>query len=144
MLGVCLNVIMRYAFNQPIVGIEDLTEHLLLFVTFLGTAWVLRKNGHVAIDFIVVLFSDRMQAFCKIISALLGIVICATLTWYGLKVTWGYLQSEAYFSSVLQFPKAPIFVVIPIGSFLLLIQFIRMVARTIGEIRSNAKETSPR
>jgi TRAP-type C4-dicarboxylate transport system permease small subunit len=139
MLGVCLNVIMRYVFNRPIVGMEDITEHLLLFVTFLGTAWVLRKERHVAIDIIVARSSPRTQALCKIISAFLGIVICTTLTWYGLKVTWVDFQSKAYFSSVLQFPKAPIFVVIPIGSALLLIQFIRMAARAIGEIRSNTK-----
>ena len=141
MLCVSLNVIMRYAFNRPIVGVEDITEHLLLFVTFLGTAWVLRKEGHVAIDFLVIRWSPRTQAFCKIITSLLGIVICTTLTLYGLKVTLAYFQSKAYFSSVLQFPKAPIFVVIPIGSFLLLIQFVRRAARTIEEIRSNTKET---
>jgi C4-dicarboxylate transporter, DctQ subunit len=136
MIIVCVNVAMRHFFNRPIVGVEEVTEQLLLFITFLGAAWVLRKEGHVAVDFIVVMLSSRTQAFLGIVSSLLGVIICAALTWYGLKVTWVNFQSEAYFSTLLQLPKAPIFVIIPIGSLLLLIQFVRRTAKNVASLKS--------
>ena len=44
MLAVCANVIMRYFLNRPIVGIDEISEYLLLFITFIGSAWLLREE----------------------------------------------------------------------------------------------------
>ena len=62
MMTVCLNVLMRYAFNRPIMGVEEITEYLLLLITFIGSAWLLREEGHVGVDILMVRLSPRMQA----------------------------------------------------------------------------------
>ena len=36
MLAICVNVIMRYFLNRPIAGIDEISEYLLLFITFIG------------------------------------------------------------------------------------------------------------
>jgi TRAP-type C4-dicarboxylate transport system permease small subunit len=144
MLAVCLNVIMKFAFNQPIVGVEEVTEQLLLYITFMGTAWLLKKEGHVAVDFVLLRMRPKTRSFFGIVSCLIGILICAALTWYGFKVTWVNLRQGAYFSSVLELPKAPVFVIIPIGSALLFIQFIRLTAQNFKKFFSEKGRSSPR
>jgi len=124
-IGVCVNVMMKYFFNQPIIGVEEITEQLLLFITFFGSAWLLRKEGHVSVDFLVVRLDPKTQAFLGFITSLFGIIISIALTWYGWKVTWINFIKKEYFPTILELPKAPIFIFIPLGSFLLLIQFIR-------------------
>jgi TRAP-type C4-dicarboxylate transport system permease small subunit len=144
MLAVCLNVIMKFAFNQPIVGVEEVTEQLLLYITFMGTAWLLKKEGHVAVDFVLMRMRPQTRSFFGILSCLIGILICTALTWYGFKVTWVNLRQGAYFSSVLELPKAPVYAIIPIGSALLFIQFIRLTAQHFKKFFSEEGRNSPR
>ena len=136
--AVCVNVIMRYVFNRPIIGVEEITEQLLLFITFLGTAWLLRKEGHVSVDFVVIKLSPRTQAILGIIGSLFGVLISLALTWYGTKVTWANFVKGAYFSTILELPKAPFFAVIPLGSFFLLVQFLRRIASSIQKMAPRA------
>ena len=136
MLGVCVNVIMRYFFNRPIVGVDEVTGYLLLYVTFLGAAWLLKNEGHVAVDFVVLRFGPKGRAFISIVSSIIGIVICLALVWYGSKVTWESYKTHGYLGTVLEIPKAPIFLLIPLGSLLLLIQFVRQLFAKIREFRN--------
>jgi TRAP-type C4-dicarboxylate transport system permease small subunit len=136
MLAVCVNVLLRYIFNRPIAGVEEITEYFLLFITFIGAAWLLREEGHVKVDILLGRLSSRRQALMSAVSSLIGILISSTLVWYGGRVTWDNLQQEAYFSSILEFPKAPVFAIIPLGSSLLLIQFIRRTLQNLQNWRS--------
>ncbi len=133
-LAVCVNVIMRYVFNRPIIGVEEITEQLLLFITFLGTAWLLKNEGHVTVDFVVIRLSPRTQAILTIISSLFGVLISLAFTWYGTKVAWANFVKGAYFSTILELPKAPFFAVIPLGSFFLLVQFLRRIVNTVQKM----------
>jgi len=40
----------RYFFNQPILWVPEITEYSLIFITFLGSAWLLNKEGHVMME----------------------------------------------------------------------------------------------
>jgi C4-dicarboxylate transporter DctQ subunit len=143
MLGVSVNVVLRYIFSQPIVGLEEITEYLLLFITLIGAAWLLRENGHVSVDILLDRLNRRQKAFLSTINSLMGAFICAILTWYGSQVVYVNFQREAYFPSLLEFPKAPILAIIPIGSFLLLIQFLRRTADFIKNRMSTQRDTPP-
>ena len=134
-LAVCLDVLLKYFFNLPIAGVEEVTEHLLLFITFFGCAWLLRKEGHVTVDFVLVMLNPKSRAFLGVITSLLGIFICLVLIWYGCKVTWLNFLKRYYFPTLLEIPKAPVFAIIPLGSFLLLVQFIRRAAKNFKEFR---------
>jgi TRAP-type C4-dicarboxylate transport system permease small subunit len=135
MLAVCANVIMRYFLNRPIVGIDEISEYLLLFITFIGSAWLLREEGHVGVDILLIRLSNKSNAFLGIFSSLIGIFICLILIWFGSKVVWINFQRGSYFPSLLEIPKAPVLAIIPLGSFLLLLQFLRRTARNVQEWR---------
>lgn len=48
-LATVTDVIMRYFFDSPIVGMNQLCEYSMVWLCFLGTGWVLTIKGHVAI-----------------------------------------------------------------------------------------------
>ena len=50
MIIVCIDLTLRYFFNSPLLWGTEVTEILLLYITFLGMAWVFREDGHVVID----------------------------------------------------------------------------------------------
>jgi TRAP-type C4-dicarboxylate transport system permease small subunit len=125
MLSVSVDVVLRYFLNRPVLGLSEITGYLLLYMTFLGAAWLLRREGHVKVDIVLNRLGPRAQAALGITSSVIGIIISLALIWYGTETTWDHLLRGVYRTTILEFPKAPLLAVIPIGGFLLLIQFLR-------------------
>ena len=133
MLSVCADVILRYFFNRPQAWIVEISEYLLLYITFLGAAWVLKNEGHVIIDILVARVSPTTRATFGIISSVIGTFVCLVVFWFGAAETLDIFKRGVAVPSVLEFPKGPLVAIIPFGSFFLMIQFIR---RTFGFMRS--------
>lgn len=108
-----------------VIWLFETTEYSLLWLTFLGAAWVLRGEGHVKMDLLLTRLSPRAEAILNIITSIIGAIICLTLTWFGVKVTWDNFQTGYFLHTVLAPPIYPILTIIPIGTFLLFIQFLR-------------------
>ncbi len=125
MLSISTEIVMRYFLNRPIVGIIKITEICLLFVAFLGTAWLLRREGHVKMDIIVNRLQPRTQAFFGIFSSLLGAIVCWVLVWYGVEVTVDHFLRGTYQATTLEIPNAPILAIIPLGSLMFFVQCLR-------------------
>ena len=51
MLLVGMEIVLRYG-GSPMAWAFEVTEYCLLFITFLGTAWVLRNERHVTMDLV--------------------------------------------------------------------------------------------
>jgi C4-dicarboxylate transporter DctQ subunit len=122
-ITISLDTVMRYVFNQPQKWVSETTEFCLPLITFLGTAWVLRKDGHVKMDVVLNQLSPRPLAVMRVITSILGVIICLALIWYGIRVTWEQFQL-GYFSPLLEIPTGPLVAIVPAGGFLLLVQFV--------------------
>ncbi|MBW2609774.1 MAG: TRAP transporter small permease [Deltaproteobacteria bacterium] len=127
MLSVGVDVVMRYFLNRPMLWVGEITEYCLLFITFAATAWVLKKEGHVVMDILVVRLNKKRQSFLNTSTSILGAFISLIIAFFSAKVTWDFFRSGAYESSVLEPPKYILYIIIPVGSFFLFIQFIRRV-----------------
>jgi len=125
MLSVCLDVIMRYFLNRPQVWVTEVIECLLLYITFLGSAWLLREEGHIKVDVVVTRVGRRTSALFGIIGSIIGLFVSFTLTVYGFRLTWDYFLRGIYTPTALEIPVSAIIIIIPVGSFLLLIEFVR-------------------
>ena len=125
MVTITFGVVMRYLLHRPPVWVVETTEYILVWFTFLAAAWILRKEGHVKVEIVVSRLSPRAQALLGIITSIIGAVLCSILVVYGSQVVWDHFQRNILMDSMLQPPKAPLLAIIPIGSFFLLIQFLR-------------------
>ena len=124
MFVISFDVVTRYSGNPQRWTIE-IIEYTLLYITFLGTAWLLKREGHVRIDLLTNSLSSKTQALLGILSSVIGILISSILIIYGSQITWEYLVEGHYQSTILKLPSAPFYAIIPIGSLLLFIQFLR-------------------
>lgn len=125
MLIVTLEVVMRYLLHNPQVWVVETTEYILVWFTFLGAAWILKQEGHVKVEILLSRLSPRTQAVLGIITSIIGAALCSILVVYGTQVVWDSFQKNILLPTMLQLPRAPLFIIIPIGSFLLVIQFLR-------------------
>ena len=138
-LWVCAEVVMRYFLNRPLILVVEVSEISLLYITFLGTAWVLKREGHVKMDILLNRLTPGTQAWLGIISSIIGIVICVILAWYGAQVTWNHWLRGTYRVSMMNIPNAFILVIIPIGSLFFLIQFLRRICKFFDELKKPPK-----
>jgi C4-dicarboxylate transporter DctQ subunit len=135
-LGISADIISRYAFSKSFTGAIELTEFGLLWMTFLGIAWVWRRDTHVRIDILFNRLKPKQKTISNIVIALFGIVIFGLLTWFGTKVTIKDFISHAIIESVLKPPKWPIEIIIPFGSLLLLLESIKKLLNYAAVLKS--------
>jgi C4-dicarboxylate transporter DctQ subunit len=137
--SVCAVIFSRYFLNRPMGWMFEINEYILLFMAFLLAAWVLRKEAHVKMDVVIEKMPPKIQLVCNVAGSILGAMVCLVLTGFGIKVTWYLFQSGTLTPTYLELPKYPFMLVIPFGSFMFMIQFIR---RAYGFIRAESDPQS--
>lgn len=125
MLAVSVKIIFRYFLHEAIVGVDEIAEISMLYLTFLGAAWLLRRGGHITIDLLFARLKPKTQARLNITTSVFGLFISLILVWYGTAATVSFWQRGILTPTILEVPRALIIGIIPVGSLLLAIQFLR-------------------
>ncbi len=119
---------MRYLLKRPTTWVNDISEILLVYCTFLGTAWVLRMGGHIKIDILITPMKRRGQVIMGIIQDILSLFFCLIFTWISWESFWDSLMTqERTAGGLFSVPLWPVYIVIPLGAFLLCLQLIRQM-----------------
>ena len=130
-LFVTIDVLMRYAFSITYIGIFELTEYSLLWMTFMGAAYIMRNNGHVRVDAVINLLNPKNGAILNMIASVISLCILMVVTFYSAKLTLHDFQTDFTLSGVLRPVKWPIEIIIPIGFFML---FLQVLKNTYGQV----------
>jgi TRAP-type C4-dicarboxylate transport system permease small subunit len=124
MIIVCIDLALRYFFNSPLLWGTEVTEILLLYITFLGMAWVFREDGHVVIDVFTNKATGRKKKILNGISYFLVGIVSAVLIYYGFYTTYDHYSRGVFNPTVIETPIALIIIVIPIGSIPLFLEVL--------------------
>ncbi len=124
-LAVSMDVILRKVIGFTWSPLYEIITYSLLWMTFLGTTAIMRKNGHVKMDSITGTLSKKNEALLNVISHSVCILIAGIMLFYTVKLTTADYQGNFILASILNPPKWPIEIIIPIGFFMLFIQLIR-------------------
>lgn len=135
LLSINFDVFARKLLKLPQPWVTEISEYILLYMTFLGAAWLLRREGHVSMrDLLVVRLSRRVQRWIGVITSILAGVCSLITVLYGTQVTWKYYESHIHMYKALDTPHWVILIIIPIGSLMLSAQFAR---RVYGYLRNS-------
>ncbi len=134
--AVCYTIGMRFFFKQTTIWIIQTTEYALLWIVFLATAWLLREGGHITTDIIYVHLSAKTRRWLNFVMALVGAVICAVMLYYGAAYTYDCIIDNVTDVRAVTVPKSAVFVIIPVGSLLLTLQFLRIAWDRLHELRA--------
>ncbi len=122
MIIVCIDLTLRYLFNAPLIWGTEVTEILLLYITFLGTAWVFKEEAHVVIDVFIGRVTGNRKKFLILFSYLLIGVVSVVLIYYGFFTTFDHYRRGVFNPTIIETPIALIIAIIPIGSIPLLME----------------------
>jgi len=124
--AVCYTIGMRYLFTKTTIWIMQTTEYALLWIVFLATTRLLREGGHITTDLIYAHLNKKTKFTLDCIMFVLGGLACAIMVYFGIDYTHECILKGVTDVRAVTVPKWAIFIVIPIGSILLTIQFFRM------------------
>ena len=80
MLLTTLDVILRY-FGYPIKGVYEVVQFLFAMIVAFPIAFTQTLRGHIAIEFLVSRFSERVRAVFASIADLFSLSVFCLLTW---------------------------------------------------------------
>jgi TRAP-type C4-dicarboxylate transport system permease small subunit len=122
---ICVDVLLRYAFNRPLLGSIEIIEYALVYITFLGASWAVPRGAHIDIDVCVQAMPKSWQRICALLSNLICLVVALVLTIFGTTTTWTAYARHAFKPTVLEIPTWIVLVIIPVGCALLTLRFLR-------------------
>lgn len=119
-----INVALRYLTNQSLEWAEEVSRHLMIWLTFLGAGPVLRYGGHIAIDNLQDALPRRLAVAVRVFVALLLFAFFGLMVWYG----WLYMERTMFqLTAATQVPFAYIYAAMPVGGLLLIAHWLLIV-----------------
>lgn len=112
----------RWLGFRPPVWPQAVSEFTMLYATLFGAPWVLRRAEHVQVTTLVAVFPARARTALSRVVSLIGMVICLIVAWYALRVT---LTAQGLEIRSFEMPKWLVYAPLPLGFFLLAIEFFR-------------------
>lgn len=132
-----VNVALRYLTNHSLEWAEEVSRHMMIWLTFLGAGPVLRYGGHIAVENLQDTLPWRGAVVVRAIVAALLFAFFGFLVWYG----WLYIQRTMFqLTAVTQLPFGYIYSAMSIGGVLLIVHFAFVVKGYVlrREFRSDA------
>ncbi|MFC2032613.1 TRAP transporter small permease [Chloroflexota bacterium] len=127
-LTVCAEIVVRY-FGGEIIWAIEAAEYCLVWITFCGTTWVLANEKHVMMDSVLTRLNPRAQCIVNIVTSSIGTIIVLIITWYGILAVLYYYQTGSVMITVVRPLRWPLMTIMPVGTFLLSVQFARRTYR---------------
>lgn len=118
---VVAQVILRYAFNDPLTWSEEMARIDFIYLTFIGIGAAYGRRRHMAIDAIVILLPPKMKRMVEVsvvglasafLIAVIGLTVRSMVELYKMEVT----------TPALEYPMAFVYLIIPLGLSALITQ----------------------
>ncbi len=125
--------LMRYAFNAPTTWVKEISIYLCIAIGFLAAANTLKQDGHFSITVLVDKLKPKNRRILKTITILMGILYSGVFVYKGVDMVMFSYEIEEVSSSLLEVPLWIPQLFLPIGAFLLLLQFINKLTTEIKQ-----------
>jgi TRAP-type C4-dicarboxylate transport system permease small subunit len=127
---VFLNAVGRYFLSFNVMGAEEASRLLMVYMCFLGAYTLLRRGGHVSVDVVTLLASPQIV---RIMRGLVGLVIVLVMGFLA-KNSWDLVAFSAgtgQRSTTLPVPRYLFFLPAAIGASLSTVAGLEIVVRAI-------------
>jgi TRAP-type C4-dicarboxylate transport system permease small subunit len=125
-----LFVLLRYGFNESIIGGNEAMEYLFIYTTAIGAAISVAHREHIKITYFVEKFPRLLQRIVDSIGLLLIAFLNGIMIWLG--IPW--IKTVGSFESpVLRIPNRFIQVSVPIGCTLVIVYCLYHILLNIFE-----------
>ncbi|AZO01405.1 TRAP transporter small permease [Mesorhizobium sp. M9A.F.Ca.ET.002.03.1.2] len=127
MLVVCQMILIRYVFRAATIWQTDFVVFAATGAMFLGAPYVLLTGGHVGVDVVEMVVTERTRHAMRIVASLLGLLFCAIMlyaSWLQLHESWvGGWRHSSVWAPPLWIPLSAL----PLGFGMLCLQYVAQI-----------------
>ena len=120
----------RYFFNKPLLGTVEMSEFLMVILSFGALALAELRNSHITVDFFVIALPERVRAALEALAAALGIMFWSFVAWRA-AVHASRIWVAGEVSANLIIPTWPFYLAVTFGCGLLALALIGRVLRSV-------------
>lgn len=132
-------VIARYVFDAPTIWSMEINQYLFCAISLLGGGYCLLTEGHVRVDLFYPKFSPKTQAVVEMVTYPIALAFCAILVVLGGAEFWHEFITANTSGTVLNCPIWPVWLMVPLGGFLLGLQIMSRYLRHIVTLTAGKK-----
>jgi TRAP-type C4-dicarboxylate transport system permease small subunit len=133
---ITVDVLGRYLFDRPTYIADELSGYMLVAITFLGLACTQKAGKHIEITAIIGWLPRKLQVYIKLVTLA---VAMGYFTWFTWATSSPVIQNFSMKSTSLTFLHTPLWIpylLIPIGSVMLVLQLLVDIVKQIATIKS--------
>lgn len=139
MILIFREVIWRYVLNKPSVFSVEISEYIMIFMTFMCAGWVLQKNAHVSMTVLTDRLPERIKIRLDIVTSLLTMGVCSVIIWKGTISAVIAFTGHYRSASLIGFPLWISYSFVPLGMAILLLQYIVRIRENILRLKDLSK-----
>lgn len=121
---VFLQVFFRYFLNNPLAWSEEFARFTFIWLVYISSAVVLRDDSHMSMDFLVMRFPKKVRIIIDIVTKILisaFLMLCIVKSKILIDLTM------AQISPSLSIPMGLIYLALPVGFILMLLDFLTRI-----------------
>jgi C4-dicarboxylate transporter DctQ subunit len=126
------DVFLRYSFDRPILGSQELMQVGMGALVMLGWAYTQKEDGHVKVDLFLNMFPKGTQRLLNITMTFLGLLLFAAIGFKGWEIAHANIHRHFL---VIHFISGPFYFLVPIGAFFICLEFILHLFDLFNEMR---------
>jgi C4-dicarboxylate transporter, DctQ subunit len=123
-------VISRYFFNYSPDWSDELPRFIVIWVTFIGMSYCVRKGEHVVIDMLFNKLQGKIKKYFSMIILLLCFLTYIYLTYIGYFMTVKIFETKQM-SVTLGIPMGYVYLAVPVGCLLTAKNFLHIIIKNI-------------
>jgi len=131
-------ITMRGVFNVPLAGAEELAKYFLICLTLLAGSYVTREGGQIRMEEFQFLLPPKPRWILQLVIEVSGVAVFGVLFVASVVTVTRNLNSV---TPILEMPFWLFFAPLVVGSLLLAVETLAMLAHTWRRRRPEAKQT---
>lgn len=130
----CQMLYVRFWLGQSTIWQTETVTFMMVGATLIGLPYVQRLRGHVNVDLIPLILPMRLRKMLAIIVLLTSLAVIGMMVWYGYEMFDAAYQRNWTTDSVWGPKLWPIYLAVPVGLALLMLQLVADLFATIKGI----------
>ncbi len=126
---VCQMVFIRYVLVGSTAWQTEVVTFSLVAATLLGSAWVMKERGHVAVGLVTEYARPWPRRIMLVLADLVAFLFAVTMFWKGLELTMEAWLGDWTSDSIYEFPMWIPYMSMPVGFGLLALQSLACMSK---------------
>lgn len=123
-----VDTIMRYFFSEPLVGVVEFSEEVLMVaIIYMPMSYVFLQGGHIKVELLERFFPDRLKVVFGKMHQLIGLILFLLITYFSIPVAYEAIVTNELSAAALPFPMAPSYVMLTLGCAMLCLRSLELI-----------------